>query len=100
MIIINKKEFKFKFGFKAALLFEKETGKGFAEIGSSMTFEQLAAMVSCGLRAAGEKVTTEQVIDWIDEDPSIIAQATQLIGEGMAAFNQLEKVAKKSKPKQ
>lgn len=100
MIKINNIEYPFKFGFKAALLFEKETGQEFANIGKSMSFEHLAVMVYSGLKAAGADVTTDVVIDMIDDDPTIIKQATTLIAEGMASFNALDSTAKKSKPKQ
>ena len=36
MIKIKNKEYKFKFGFKALLMFEKETGKSVAKLGENI----------------------------------------------------------------
>ena len=67
MIKIKNKEYKFKFGFKALLMYEKETGSSVSAIGDNINMITLVDIAYCGLKAAGENVTKDFVIDAIDK---------------------------------
>lgn len=95
MIKINNKEYKFKFGFKAMILFEKETGKSITEVGENMQMGTLADIAYCGLRGAGEKVTKDWIIDAIDADMGLLSVITNAMQGDMAAVTTLEVEAKK-----
>jgi len=95
MIKIKNKEYKFKFGFKALLMYEKETGSSVSAIGDNINMSTLVDIAYCGLKAAGENVTKDFVIDSIDEDFALINVFTQAMQEDMAALNNMGKEAKK-----
>lgn len=95
MIKIKDKEYKFKFGFKAILFFEAESGQNISEIGEDMKMSSIVDIAYCGLKSAGENVTKEWVIDAIDEDLTLLNVFTDAMSEDMAAMNTLTDVAKK-----
>jgi len=95
MIKIKNKEYKFKFGFKALLMYEKETGSSVSAIGDNINMSTLVDIAYCGLKAAGENVTRDFVIDAIDEDFALINVFTAAMQEDMAALNNMGKEAKK-----
>jgi hypothetical protein len=95
MIKIKNKEYKFKFGFKALIMYENETGKSVSEIGENINMSTLVDIAYCGLKAAGENVTKDFVIDAIDEDFALMNVFTASIQEDMAALNNMGKEAKK-----
>ena len=95
MIKINKKEYKFKFGFKALLMFEKETGESISKMGDNMTMESIVDIAYAGMKSSGEKVTKDFIINAIDEDMSLINVFTEAMSQDMAAFNNLNAEAKK-----
>jgi hypothetical protein len=69
MIKIKNKEYKFKFGFKALLMYEKETGSSVSAIGDNINMSTLVDIAYC-----------------------VFTQAMQ---EDMAALNNMGKEAKK-----
>ncbi len=95
MIKIKNKEYKFKFGFKALLMFEKETGESVSKMGDNMTMESIVDIAYAGMKSSGEKVTKDFIIDAIDEDMSLINVFTEAMSQDMAAFNNLDAEAKK-----
>jgi hypothetical protein len=95
MIKIKNKEYKFKFGFKALLMFEKETGENILKMGDNMTMESIVDIAYAGMKSSGEKVTKDFIIDAIDEDMSLINVFTEAMSQDMAAFNNLNVEAKK-----
>lgn len=95
MIKINNKEYKFKFGFKALLMFEKETGESISQIGENMKMETIVDIAFCGMKSSGEKVTKDFIINAIDEDMSLINVFTEAMSQDMAAFNNIDAEAKK-----
>lgn len=95
MIKINNKEYKFKFGFKALLMFEKETGESISKIGDNMTMESIVDIAYAGMKSSGEKVTKDFIINAIDDDMSLINVFTEAMSQDMAAFNNLNAEAKK-----
>ena len=89
MIKIKNKEYKFKFGFRAILLFEEETGQPIAELGENIKMADVVDIAYCGMKSAGEKITKDFIIDAIDEDMSAkFLKATKrlLAPEGHALF--------------
>ena len=95
MIKIKNKEYKFKFGFKALLMFEKETGESVSKMGDNMTMESIVDIAYAGMKSSGEKVTKDFIIDAIDDDMSLINVFTEAMSQDMAAFNNLDAEAKK-----
>jgi hypothetical protein len=55
MIKIKNKEYKFKFGFKALLMYENETGKSVSEIGDNINMSTLVDIAYCGLKSGRRK---------------------------------------------
>ena len=95
MIKIKNKEYKFKFGFKALIMYENETGRSVSEIGENVNMITLVDIAYCGLKSAGENVTKEFIIDAIDEDFALMNVFTAAMQEDMAALNNIKKEAKK-----
>ena len=95
MIKIKNKEYNFKFGFKALIMYENETGRSVSEIGENVNMITLVDIAYCGLKAAGENVTKDFVIDAIDEDFALMNVFTAAMQEDMAALNNMGKEAKK-----
>lgn len=95
MIKIKNKEYKFKFGFKALMMFEKETGQSISNLGENMMMETIVDIAYAGMKASGEKVTKDFIIDAIDEDMNLINVFTEAMSKDMAAFNNLNAEAKK-----
>tara|TARA_R110000868_G_scaffold108761_4_gene296609 strand:- start:2958 stop:3245 length:288 start_codon:yes stop_codon:yes gene_type:complete len=95
MIKINNKEYKFKLGFKALLMYQDETGKDLSSMGSDIKLMDIVELCYYGMVSQGETITKEYLIDAIDETPSLISTISDAMGEGMAAFNGLNKEAKK-----
>lgn len=95
MIKIKNKEYKFKFGFKAILLFEKETGQPIAELGDNIKMADVVDIAYCGMKSAGEKITKDFIIDAIDEDMSLLNVFTDAMSHDMAAMNVMKAEAKK-----
>jgi hypothetical protein len=95
MIKIKNKEYKFKFGFKAILLFEKESGESISGLGENIKMADIVDVAYAGLSAAGEKVTKDFIIDSIDEDMGLLNVFTEAMAEDMAAMNNLKVEAKK-----
>jgi len=95
MIKIKNKEYKFKFGFKALLMFEKETGESVSKMGDNMTMESIVDIAYAGMKSSGEKVTKDFIIDAIDDDMGLINVFTEAMSQDMAAFNNLNVEAKK-----
>ena len=71
-ITIKNKEYDFKIGFKALLMYEKETNRSAADLGKDMTMGTMADLFYCGLVSQGADVTKEFVIDAIDEDMTLL----------------------------
>jgi hypothetical protein len=97
MIKINNIDYNFTFGFKAMYYFEKESGTNISKIGSDFSLEQLVLLIHSGLKAGGNELSENDIIDAIDSDSTLIGTFTKLIGEGVASFNQLDAKAKKPK---
>ena len=95
MIKINNKEYKFKFGFKALLMYEKETDSSISEMGENVTMNMIVEIAYAGMKSSGEKVTKDFIINAIDEDISLINVFTEAMSQDMAAFNNLNAEAKK-----
>jgi len=95
MIKIKNKEYKFKFGFKAILLFEKESGQSISDLGENIKMATIVEIAYAGLQAAGEKVTKDFIIDAIDEDMGLLTAFTEAMSADMAAMNTLKAEAKK-----
>ena len=95
MIKIKNKEYKFKFGFKALMMFEKETGKSVATLCENIMMESIVDIAYSGMKACGEKVSKDFIIDAIDDDISLINVITEAMSSDMASFNNLGKEAKK-----
>ena len=95
MIKIKNKEYKFKFGFKALLMYEKETGSSISEMGEGVSMNMIVEIAYAGIKASGEKITKDFIIDAIDEDMALINVFTEAMSKDMAAFNNLNVEAKK-----
>lgn len=95
MIKIKNKDYKFKFGFKAILFFEEESGKSISELGDNIKMADVISIAYCGLKASGEKVTKDFIIDAIDDDMSLLNVFTEAMSKDMAAMNNLKVEAKK-----
>ena len=77
--------------------FERESGTNISKIGTDITLGKFVLLIHSGLKAGGNELSTDDIIDAIDSDSSLIGTFTKLIGEGVASFNQLEAKAKKPK---
>lgn len=95
MIKIKNKEYKFKFGFKAILLFEKESGTSISAMGENIKMADIVEIAYAGLQATGEKVTKDFIIDAIDDDMGLLNVFTEAMSKDMAAMNNLKAEAKK-----
>jgi len=95
MIKIKNKEYKFKFGFKAILFFEEESGKSISELGDNIKMADVISIAYCGFKASGEKITKEFIIDAIDDDMSLLNVFTEAMSNDMAAMNVMKAEAKK-----
>lgn len=95
MIQLNNKDYNFKFGFKAIVLMEEETGKSFSSIGEEFKFGDIVDLCYYGIKATGADITKDEIVDAIDNDPSLFKTINEAVGKDMAAFNQLEEEAKK-----
>lgn len=95
MIKIKNKEYKFKFGFKALLMYEKETGSSISEMGEGVSMNMIVEIAYAGIKASGEKITKDFIIDAIDEDMALINVFTEAMSKDMAAFNNINVEAKK-----
>lgn len=71
-IQIKDKEYNFKIGFKALLMYERESGKSAAKLEDDMTMGTMVDLFYCGLVTQGEKVTKDFVIEAIDEDMGLL----------------------------
>ena len=97
IVKIKNIDYNFTFGFKAMYYFEKESGTNISKIGSDFSLEQLVLLIHSGLKAGGNELSEDDIIDAIDSDSTLIGTFTKLIGEGVASFNQLDAKAKKPK---
>lgn len=95
MIKLNNKEYRFKFGFKATLNYENEEGVSISELGSNFKMQNLVDMAYHAITAAGDTITKDEIVDAIDQDPSLINTITKAVEKDMAAFNLIEEEAKK-----
>lgn len=95
MIKIKNKEYKFKLGFKALLMFERETGQSATSLGENIRFETLVDLCYCGINATGDKITKDAIIDAIDEDMGLLQIISKLMEQDMAAISSFDKEAKK-----
>jgi hypothetical protein len=95
MIKIKNKEYKFKFGFKALLMFEKETGESVSKMGDNMTMESIVDIAYAGMKSSGEKVTKDFIIDAIDDDMGLISVFTEAMQNDLSALGNLKVEAKK-----
>ena len=98
MIELKGNKLKFKLGFKALLLFEEETGKSAASIGTDMRMSMIVDLCYCAIKSTGENISKALIIDAIDEDPKLIKIITDKISEDVMAFDVLQKDAKKTEP--
>jgi len=94
-----------KFGFNSLAEFGRITGlklQDLQNLGSSLTIEQVIVLVWCGLRYGAKKegkpfdYTVEDVGDWLDEDPNLVAEMLNTYGESQAPF--VPEKAGKKKP--
>jgi len=95
MIKIKNKEYKFKFGFKALLMYEKETGSSISEMGENVTMNMIVEIAYAGMKASGEKVTKDFIIDAIDDDMGLISVFTEAMQNDLSALGNLKVEAKK-----
>ncbi len=95
MITLNNKEYKFKFGFKAMLNFENETGQSVTNLTTDFKMQTVVDMCYYGIIAAGETITKDEVVNAIDSDPSLIKLIPEVLSKDLAAMNLIEEEAKK-----
>jgi|TARA_R110000851_G_scaffold252889_1_gene405335 hypothetical protein len=95
MIKIKDKEYKFKLGFKALLMFEKETGTSAANLGEDVKMSTLVDLCYCGLISCGEKVTKDFIIDAIDEDMGLLTTITDAMQQDVSSVTAIAEEAKK-----
>ena len=92
MIKIKNKNYEFKFGFKAMLKFEEETGQSVSSVGDNF---KMATIVEMALAGFINGPTKEELIDAIDEDMSLMNTLTDAFTKDMGAMNLVEEEAKK-----
>lgn len=95
MIKINNKEYRFKLGFKAILMYEKETGESISKLGEDIKMGTLVDLCYCGISSTGDKITKNEIIDAIDADMSLIKEISSLMQSDMAAISSFGEEAKK-----
>lgn len=95
MIKLKNKEYPFKLGFKALLLFEEETGQSLTTLMENIKMGTLVDLAYCAIKSTGTNITKEIIIDAIDDDPTLLNTLNEKVSEDMAAFEGLEKEAKK-----
>jgi hypothetical protein len=77
------KERNFKFGMRALDLAEKKTGQAIMGLDlNSLTMEQMATLVWCGLVHEDKTLTVEKVMDIIDEN-SNFGEIMELLGNAL-----------------
>lgn len=95
MIKIKDKEYKFKLGFKALLMYQSGTQKDITSMGDNIQLMDIVDLAYYGMVSQGEEITKDFLIDAIDETPALIGVISDAMSEGMAAFNGLSVEAKK-----
>jgi hypothetical protein len=95
MIVLKNKEYKFKFGFKAILNYENETGKKVSDLADGLSMQTVVDLCFYAIKAAGDKITKDEIIDAIDDDMTLISTISDMISTDMAAMNVLQEEAKK-----
>lgn len=89
-MVINKKEYKMKYTFRALMLFEQITNKMF-------TIESLSdelIFFYCILLASNpdNTMTFDEFMDYIDEDPTLLTQFQQFLTDEAIKRNVYRKV--------
>jgi hypothetical protein len=95
MIKINGKEYKFRFGFKALLIYEELTGKSVSDLGENLKMASIVDIAYSGIKAEGEEVTREMIIDAIDADFNLLKEVTEKMQADMEALTMMGNEAKK-----
>lgn len=95
MIKIKDKEYKFKVGFKALATMQKETGINLAKFGEDVQLMDIVDLAYYGMVTQGETITKDELIDAIDDNPTLISTISEAMSEGMSAFNGFAVEAKK-----
>lgn len=94
MIQINNTNYKFKLGFKALRMFQDETGLDLMELGDNAKLSTILKLAYYGMVSQGETITIEELENAIDDDPKLLGVITNLMTDGIAAFNALALDAK------
>jgi len=76
-------------------MYEKETGSSISEMGESVSMNMIVEIAYAGMKASGEKVTKDFIIDAIDEDMGLISVFTETMQSDLSALNNLNAEAKK-----
>lgn len=92
MIKIKNKDYELKFGFKAMLKFEEETGQSITKMGDDFKMIDVVNIVYAMLH---KDVTKDEIIDAIDADMSLINKIVEILGRDMQAMSIIEEEAKK-----
>lgn len=92
MIKIKNKEYELKFGFRAMLKFEEETGKSIAKIGENF---MMADVLNIAYAILHKDLTKDEIIDAIDEDNTLLDQIMNSLSEDVAAAEVMSDDAKK-----
>jgi hypothetical protein len=93
---INGKSFPFRCSFRALTGFQRETGKGMDAL-ENMDFHDMACLcahsINSGYKAEGkkQKVSTEDVIDLLDEDMEGLGVIAKALEHDMEQFASLGK---------
>ena len=82
-----------KFGFNTLAEFGNIAGlklNDLQNLGSSLTIDHVITLVWCGLKAGAKKedkeftASKDDVGDWLDEDPNLVAEMMTIYGESQA----------------
>lgn len=92
MIRIKNKDYELKFGFRAMLKFEEETGHSIAKMGDDFKMADVVEIVYAILH---KEVTKDEIIDAIDADMTLIGKIVDSLGKDMQAMTLIEEEAKK-----
>ncbi len=95
MIKINDKEFEIKVGYSAIVKFESETGKSIADLGKDPKISEVLKFYFCAIKAKDNKVTFEEFLDALDDDPTLMAEMQEEFTKTMNSFAAIGEEAKK-----
>lgn len=84
-MVINGKEYKLRFGYKAMLEYEK-SGKKIANLEQDSDMSTIAELAYCAIVGAGQTVKRDDIIDAIDADLSLIPKISEALEKDMTSM--------------